>query len=373
MNDRRHLRSSAAAFGVVPLCGRLWFLVRGQYHALSSVEMETDRERRVPTQRPIVKEPLSRRDLLRAAAATAAALSLPAPLRACARGQGTSEQSSDAPPSDRQGDEDRQRLTSWAATLRAERLAQSEVPVGRAATRVGELAVGTPYVAFTLEEYLRAGGSASDTEPLTLSLTRFDCVSLVESCLAISRVADDNGAPTWERFGHEMERMRYRNAERREYASRLHYFSEWITDGARRGLLRDLGATLGGVEDARPLRFMTEHRSSYPGLADDAVFRAIGEMERSLDDEPRHVVPTDRIRDVSDRIETGDVLAFATTIPGLDVTHAAFAYRDANGVLRVLHAPLSGGAVEVTTATLPEYVAAIRRSTGILVARPLRA
>jgi hypothetical protein len=75
---------------------------------------------------------------------------------------------------------------------------------------------------------------------------------------------------------------------------------------------------------------------------------------------------------VSDRIETGDVLAFATSIPGLDVSHAAFAYRDAQGVLRVLHAPLSGGAVEVTSATLPEYVAAIRRSTGILVARPLR-
>jgi hypothetical protein len=38
----------------------------------------------------------------------------------------------------------------------------------------------------------------------------------------------------------------------------------------------------------------------------------------------------------------------------------------------VLHAPLSGGVVEVTRATLPEYVAAIRRSTGILVARPAR-
>jgi len=66
------------------------------------------------------------------------------------------------------------------------------------------------------------------------------------------------------------------------------------------------------------------------------------------------------------------VLAFATAIAGLDVTHAAFAYRDPKGTLRVLHAPLSGGVVEVTRATLPEYVAAIGRSTGILVARPLR-
>jgi hypothetical protein len=84
------------------------------------------------------------------------------------------------------------------------------------------------------------------------------------------------------------------------------------------------------------------------------------------------VIPTKRIPAVVDRIETGDVLAFATEIPGLDVTHAAFAYRDAGGVLRVLHAPLSGGVVEVTRATLPEYVAAIRHATGILVARPLR-
>jgi hypothetical protein len=37
----------------------------------------------------------------------------------------------------------------------------------------------------------------------------------------------------------------------------------------------------------------------------------------------------------------------------------------------VLHAPLSGGVVEITDSTLPQYVAAIRSSTGILVARPL--
>lgn len=268
---------------------------------------------------------------------------------------------------------DEARLDAWAATVRREALARDDVPLGRSAVRVGELAVGTPYEAFTLEAYLRAGGSPSRTEPLTLSLTKFDCVSLVEACLAVSRVADDPGAPTWERFGREMERMRYRGGVRAGYTSRLHYFSEWITDGAKRGLYRELGAELGGIEDTRPLRFMTEHRASYPALADDGVYREIGEMERGLDGKPRHVVPTARIAEVSDRIQTGDILAFATAIPGLDVTHAAYAYRDSASVLRVLHAPLSGGAVEVTRTTLPEYVAAIRRSTGILVARPLRA
>lgn len=123
--------------------------------------------------------------------------------------------------------------------------------------------------------------------------------------------------------------------------------------------------------DSRPLRFMTEHRERYPALANDHVFRAIAARERELDGRARRVIPTKRIPEVVDRIRTGDVLAFATSIPGLDVTHAAFAYRDGGGTLRVLHAPLSGGVVEITRTTLPEYVAAIRRATGIMVARPL--
>lgn len=306
-----------------------------------------------------IDTPLPRRDLLRTAALAVAAVALRVPF---------AERLAASPPAD----PNHARLTDWTAALRAGGLARTEAPLGRGAARVGELAAGTPYEAGTLDAYLRTGGSPSGTEPISLSLTRFDCVTLVEACLAVSRMADDPVTPTWEGFGREVERMRYRGGERIGYASRLHYFSEWISDGERRALLQDLGAELGGVPDRRPLRFMTENRGSYPALADDVVFREIGGIERRLDDRPRRVVPPERIAEVSEQIETGDVLAFATGIPGLDVTHAAFAYRDAEKILRVLHAPLSGGVVEVTRATLPEYVAAIRRCTGILVARPLR-
>ena len=63
-------------------------------------------------------------------------------------------------------------------------------------------------------------------------------MTLVESCLAVARVAHDRSAPTWERFGTAIERMRYRGGDRGGYASRLHYFSEWIRDGESRGLVR---------------------------------------------------------------------------------------------------------------------------------------
>lgn len=297
----------------------------------------------------------TRRTFVARAAAGAAALLLPFPLSA----DGFAAL----------GEDDRERLASWLRTLRSEGLA--DAPLGRAVARVGELSLGTPYAAATLEHYLADGGSP-EAEPLTLHLDRFDCVSLVESALAVARTAAAPDAG-WDRFAREVERMRYRGGVRRGYASRLHYFSEWMRDGERRGLLRDLGPELGAVPDARPLRFMSEHRGSYPALRDDAAFAAIVEMERAQDCCPRNLIARDRIPEITGRLETGDVLAFATGIAGLDVTHTGFAYRSRDGVMRVLHAPLSGGVVQVSPGTVADYVNGLRSATGILAARPLRA
>jgi len=296
--------------------------------------------------------PQSRRSFLRNLGLSAAALMLPNRLDAAGLLA--------ASPSTA----DRERLAAWLATLRRERL-----PLGRSIARVGQLAQGTPYRAHTLEEYL-AAGAAPSTEPATCYLTVFDCVTLVESAQAVARTAAMPGAG-WDDFVHQVERMRYRGGVRAGYASRLHYFSEWITDNARRGLVRDLGPSLGADEDRRPLRFMSTHRGAYPALADDATYASIVEMEKRLDAEPRHLVPTERIPSVSARIQTGDVLAFATGVDGLDASHTGLAWRDPAGVLRVLHAPLSGGAVTVSRGDLHAYVAGIRRSTGILIARPV--
>lgn len=307
--------------------------------------------------------PMDRRRFLARAALGGAGLLLPVP--ALARPAAFS--GAFHPPSDA----DRERLSSWLRTLRSEGLADAGAPLGRAVARVGELALGAPYAANTLEAYLAAGGSPG-AEPLTLHLLRFDCVSLVEAALAVARTAAAGPDAGWERFAAEIERMRYRGGARRGYASRLHYFSEWIADGARRGLVRDVGPSLGARPDARPLRFMTEHRASYAALADDASFAAVAAHERRLDASPRNLVARARIPEIQDQLQTGDVLAFATPVAGLDVTHTGLAYRSADGVMRVLHAPLSGGVVQVSPGTVADYVNGLRSATGILAARPLR-
>lgn len=325
----------------------------------------------------MIEQTLHRREALRRLAALAAGAVLPLPLVACRDEQAApvaeTVEGETAPATEQMAGppEDEERLQSWAGTLISEGLHSRDIPLGLAAIRVGELAIGTPYEAFTLEAYIREGGSPARTEPLTLSLTRFDCVSLVESCIAIARVARDEQPPTWERYAREMERMRYRGGERGGYASRLHYFSDWLDDNQRRGLVRLLGQELGGQPDRRPLRFMSSNPDSYPALAYPEVFEKIVQMEQRTDDTTRWVVPTSEIPRITDSLQSGDILAFATSIEGLDVTHAAFAYRGSDGVMRVLHAPLSGGVVEITESTVPQYVAAIRGSTGILIARPL--
>lgn len=319
----------------------------------------------------VMNQLISRRAAVRRMVAFAAVgLAAPA-LSACRQDPGIEAEDAVSTMAAPPGAADSARLAQWVDTLRREGLADSGRPLGLAAVRVGELAQGTPYEAYTLEEYLKAGGSPSRTEPLTLSLTKFDCVSLVEACLAVARVARAEGDPGWDAFGREMEKMRYRAGLREGYVSRLHYFSEWISDGAERGLVRPLGEELGGMPDDRPLRFMSSNPDSYPAMATPEVAKGIAEMERALDFSPRWVIPTADIPGIADSLESGDVLAFATSIAGLDVTHSAFAYRSPDGVMRVLHAPLSGGVVEITGTTVHEYVTAIRTATGILVARPL--
>ena len=75
------------------------------------------------------------------------------------------------------------------------------------------------------------------------------------------------------------------------------------------------------------------------------------------------------------RIETGeasagDIIALATSIKGLDVSHTGMIVRTGNTV-KFLHAPLSGGAVQLSERALPDYVAGIGKATGIIVVRPL--
>ena len=253
----------------------------------------------------------------------------------------------------------------WAREEGLEALAPGET-VGRLARSF----VGTPYTPGTLE--------ADGPERLVIDFREFDCVTFVENMLAMTRFIRSDGAdllgdPERARATYEgyLMDLRYRGGRLDGYPSRLHYFSEWLSDNAARGLVTPVTPGLDPALDSDPIDFMSTHADAYRQLADPGVRAAIGEMEARLNGAgPRAYVPQERIASVADRIQTGDVIAATSTVPGLDVAHTGLALW-IDGRLHMVHAPLVGRSVEVSDVPLAERIVGISGQDGIMVARPV--
>ena len=116
---------------------------------------------------------------------------------------------------------------------------------------------------------------------------------------------------------------------------------------------------------------MGTHRDLYPFLKDDKNFEKILVSEKELAQETFCYLPQDQIEANEHLIKTGDIIALATSIEGLDVTHTGIATREKDGRIHLLHASTTSNQVEVTTLPLADYIKKIKKNTGILVARPL--
>lgn len=253
---------------------------------------------------------------------------------------------------------------------------------GDLVARIGERFVGTPYEPRTLE--------IPGPEQLVINLEALDCVTLVENVLVLARLAwaaipgaDVDGTPLAAPSGSmddpdhfrsayrdELTRIRYRGGELDGYGSRLHYFSEWISDNEASGLVDAISQDLGGVADPSPIDFMSAHPDAYRQLADSGVLARIARMEARLGEVERHHIPAEAIDASSGGIRDGDIIAATSTVAGLDVAHTGIAlWRD--GTLRLLHAPLAGSHVRITEASLAERIGRIAGQDGIMVARPL--
>jgi hypothetical protein len=244
---------------------------------------------------------------------------------------------------------------AWAQEQRLDTL-----PIGPMVAALGRRFVGAPYEPGTLDP--------PGPERLVVNLRTFDCVTFVESALALARVlrADE---PTFDAYTRELLRIRYRDGVPPTYPARLHYFSDWIASNADKGLVEDITDQLGGVVDPEPIAFMTGHQESYRQLADTAYLREIREREAELNTRERLYVPEDRIADVAANIRDGDIIAATSTLPGLDIAHTGIAVW-VDGALHLMHAPLVGSVTEVSEQPLAVRIQRIEAQDGIMVARP---
>jgi hypothetical protein len=235
-------------------------------------------------------------------------------------------------------------------------------PIGDIIMSLGLSFLGTPYVAHTLEE--------PGEEHLVVNLRGLDCTTFMENSLVLARCVR-KGTTSFDDFRRELTFVRYRDGKIAGYPSRLHYFTDWVHNNVRKGVLKDMTVELGGVAATTPVDFMSTHPESYVQLSNPETVRAIRSIEESMKKQGYAVVPKERVKSILGLLRNGDIVGTATTIAGMDVSHTGIAVQSKSTV-QFLHAPLSGGSVCLAEGSLGEYLAAHKSMTGIVVARPLQ-
>jgi len=197
---------------------------------------------------------------------------------------------------------------------------------------ISSLLMGYPYVIHPLT------GSKTQPETFVTRMDGFDCVTYVETVLALaeSKNIDD--------FPERLREFRYEHGIV-EWRKRLHYTTEWADYHIRRGILLDLTVGEGTIERIKRLDYLPD-----------------------LEPKTGHFryFPTRMLPQVSRRLRDGDLIYFVSTRKGLDVFHVGLLIKN-GGHFHLRHAAHSRKAV--VEQELFDFVRANRMS-GFIINRP---
>lgn len=204
-------------------------------------------------------------------------------------------------------------------------------------------------------------------EKLVVNFRQFDCSTFVETILALAHCFIA-GRTSKREFQRKLKFIRYRQGIIAGYSSRLHYFTDWLSDNGKEKIIKDISKRLGGKPRRKKIDFMTSHRDLYAPLKNKKEFQKMLIVERNISRRAFHVIGKDKIDAIKSKIQNGDIIAFAANQEGLDVAHTGFALWQGKH-LSLLHASSKEGAVVISRKTLTAYLQSNKNFTGIVIAR----
>lgn len=243
--------------------------------------------------------------------------------------------------------------------------------------------LGTPYVAHTLEK---------EPERLTINLSQLDCTTFMESTIALA-LTIKSGNNTFEQFQKELQQLRYRKTPIEDYSDRIHYTSEWFAHNST-------ADRLSPIKTAEPIKFelniISKNPERYRQLKGNPTlvkkieatekaaskiehhYFSTAKLEKLLSTESKVTSSSDGAQTISSShnstlkssLSSGSVVAFVTSIAGLDVTHVGFLYWQGEK-LTFIHASSTQKKVVVESLSLLQYVQRGRNSRGIMVGKVL--
>lgn len=211
--------------------------------------------------------------------------------------------------------------------------ADAESDIGMRIDRISELFLGRSYIEGSL------GGGPGVPEEFRVSLEAFDCVTYIETVLALA------SARTIDEFIDTIRRIRYEDGEI-SWFRRNHYMVDWSRNNEERGFIRNITAGPNIEEKTCMLSLI----AGLPARTTIVQF-----------------LPTKYRADVPSLVERGDLILFVSTRETLDVFHAGVLI-DHEGRLFVRHAGRTAG--RVIEQDLDEFIRQ-NEMAGFILLRPL--
>lgn len=251
----------------------------------------------------------------------------------------------------------------------AEREGYAKLQIGDRVVAMGKLLLGIPYVGGTLEV-------DSLNEVLVTNLRGLDCVTFYENSLALARSLKSNDTARYPNYLKQLTLLRYRNGERTDFASRLHYSSDYFFDNVKKGTMRNVTNEVGAglaTRDTRVINFMSTHPNAYKQIkANPEQLAKIKAVEADMQSRGGYAyIAKADVAKIEQNIQNGDILGIVTSINGLDMSHTGIAMRDERGVLHFMHASSALGKVVISEGSLSEYLAPNAKQIGVVVMRPI--
>jgi hypothetical protein len=182
-------------------------------------------------------------------------------------------------------------------------------------------------------------GSADTAEVFTASLDGFDCVTYIETIVALARALNVDDFIEW------LRKIRYEQGCI-QWERRNHYMTFWILNNVREGIISPVSTP------AVPIVSRERFLNVVSGLA----------AQRTR----VKCVPKPALPQLEPHLRSGDLIFFASTRKNLDVFHTGIIVHDGKRVL-MRHASRSRGLV--VEQELSEFLKA-NRMAGVIVVRP---
>ncbi|WP_243350016.1 N-acetylmuramoyl-L-alanine amidase-like domain-containing protein [Parabacteroides sp. FAFU027] len=237
-----------------------------------------------------------------------------------------------------------------------------KLPLEKLIEETGRFFLDRPYVASTLE--------INDREQLVVNLRELDCTTFVETTFALALTAKSKDF-TYDNFCRTLTQIRYRDGKIDQYPSRLHYFTDWIKDNTKKGLVKDVTKKISCDTIRFHDGFMSHNPDKYRALREHPEFiPTIAAQENDINQRIYNYIPKADVAAKANKIKTGDIIAITTNLKGLDISHVGFAVW-VGKELHFMHASSTLKKVVVSDKTLAEYLSGVKIHTGIIVLRPI--